>query len=73
MRVNMGNFEHVIVTSEIEVELDDDSTVQVIDGVTERLNARLDLMVEDEIRDMVAAQGNQDSFIYTWAENREIS
>jgi hypothetical protein len=72
LRINLGNFEHCVDTGEVSIEVDDDLSAPAVDVLTSRMNKRLDMMVEDDIRDLVAAQGNEDSFIFTWASNKGI-
>lgn len=59
-RVRMGEFESVVISAEVELEVDVDSK-----AVTERVNDLLNAALEDDIKELREIS-DRDSYIRDW-------
>jgi hypothetical protein len=66
VRVNLGNFEHVITSASVETELGENERWPV----AEELDLQLDKLLSKDLRDARASTSldENESFIYTWLE-----
>lgn len=70
LRINMGNYEHVDLTA--SVELDVDPGEWKIGMLADTIDATLDGILQHDVQDAMDASGNEDSFIYTWTQNKGV-
>lgn len=67
VRVNLGNFEHVVTSASVEAELgENEDPIQYV----EELDHQLDTLLEKDLRDAESSTSldESSSFVYTWSE-----